>query len=330
MMLGHHGKDPTRPVAKSTAGPTRQTSRTDTNMRLKLYRAANMAAAMDAVRAELGGEALILNSRRMKDGVEVTAGVDAAPVAVVAPAMVVTPDSARPARLQWHGVPAALVAKLQQGPLPFALQLALRFTGLDLAPQAPPLMCVGPPGAGKTLAVVRLATRLVLAGQTPLIVTTDGNRAGAVEQLQAFTRLLGLDLVVADDAAAVSLALQARAGPVLIDTAGCDPFDPADHAELADIAGHARARMALVLPAGLDPQESQDIGAAFAAAGASVLIATKTDLARRLGGVLAAAGCGLALTEAGIGAGAADGLTALTPAWLADRLMQRRSGANPK
>ena len=31
MMLGHHGKDPTLPVAKSTAGPTRQTSRTDTN-----------------------------------------------------------------------------------------------------------------------------------------------------------------------------------------------------------------------------------------------------------------------------------------------------------
>ena len=30
MMLGHHGKDPTLPGAKSTAGPTRQTSRTDT------------------------------------------------------------------------------------------------------------------------------------------------------------------------------------------------------------------------------------------------------------------------------------------------------------
>ena len=31
MMLGHHGKDPTLPGAKSTAGPTRQTSRTDTD-----------------------------------------------------------------------------------------------------------------------------------------------------------------------------------------------------------------------------------------------------------------------------------------------------------
>ena len=30
MMLGHQGKDPTLPGAKSTAGPTRQTFRTDT------------------------------------------------------------------------------------------------------------------------------------------------------------------------------------------------------------------------------------------------------------------------------------------------------------
>ncbi len=36
MMLGHHGKDPTLPVAKSTAGPTRQTSRTDTERVLPL------------------------------------------------------------------------------------------------------------------------------------------------------------------------------------------------------------------------------------------------------------------------------------------------------
>ena len=95
---------------------------------------------------------------------------------------------------------------------------------------------------------------------------------------------------------------------------------------------HIMLNAAAVLPpltdavlAGLDPLESQDIGAAFMAGGASLLIATKTDIARRLGGLLAAAGAGLALTEAGIGPGAADGLTGLTPAWLADRLLHRRA-----
>ncbi len=301
-------------------------------MRLKVYHAANMAAAMDAVRAELGGDALILSTKRSRDGVEVTAGVEAAPAPelppLVAPTVAPLPALAVPDRramLEWHGVPAGLTAKLQNGPLPFALQLSLRFAKLDLAAKAPPLMCVGPPGAGKTLTIARLATRLVLAGQAPRVITTDGRRAGAVEQLQAFTRLLGLNLVVADDVAAVARALAGPSGPALIDTPGCDPFDPAAHAELAGIAARAQAYQALVLPAGLDPLESQDIGAAFMAGGASLLIATKTDIARRLGGLLAAAGAGLALTEAGIGPGAADGLTGLTPAWLADRLLHRHA-----
>jgi flagellar biosynthesis protein FlhF len=79
----------------------------------------------------------------------------------------------------------------------------------------------------------------------------------------------------------------------------------------------------LVLPAGLDPAEAADLAVAYAEAGASLLIVTRLDLARRLGSVVAAAGAArLVLTEAGIGPGAADGLVQLTPALLAGRLMQ--------
>ena len=91
------------------------------------------------------------------------------------------------------------------------------------------------------------------------------------------------------------------------------------------LAATARASVALVLPAGLEAEESADLGAAFAQAGATLLIATRVDLARRLGGILAAASAGrLALTEAGIGPGAADGLTALTPEFLAEKLLAPR------
>jgi flagellar biosynthesis protein FlhF len=79
--------------------------------------------------------------------------------------------------------------------------------------------------------------------------------------------------------------------------------------------------MVLVLPAGLDPAEAIEMAHAYAAAGANLLVATRLDLARRLGGVLAAAGAGLALTEAGVGPGAADGMLPITPAWLAARLV---------
>jgi flagellar biosynthesis protein FlhF len=51
------------------------------------------------------------------------------------------------------------------------------------------------------------------------------------------------------------------------------------------------------------------------------LIATRLDLAHRLGGVVAAAAAShLLLAEAGIGPGAADGLIPFTPSILAARL----------
>ena len=80
--------------------------------------------------------------------------------------------------------------------------------------------------------------------------------------------------------------------------------------------------MALVLAAGMDVAETTDLARAYAAAGVRLLVGTRFDIARRLGGILAAsANAGLALTEAGIGPGAADGLLPITPAWLATRLL---------
>jgi flagellar biosynthesis protein FlhF len=283
-------------------------------MRVKLYRAPRMAAAMAQIRAELGPEALILATRPVAEGVEVTAAIE--PAEPPAPPR---PDPARAAALAWHGVPEALRPALAAGPLESALAATLRFAELPLDPAAP-LLFVGPPGGGKTLTVARLATRLVLTGVTPRVFTADGQRAGAVEQLAAFTRLLGLDLVAAGSAAALSRALaRGGAGPVLIDTPGLDPFAPDQRAALAALVEAAGGTVALVLPGGLDPAEAAELAGAYRAAGARLLIATRLDLARRLGGVLAAAG-ELTLAEAGIGPGAADGLAPLTPALLAGRL----------
>jgi flagellar biosynthesis protein FlhF len=284
-------------------------------MRLKLYRAPTVAAAMAQVRAELGTDALILSTRRAGGGVEVTAALEP-----MAPAL---PDPAQLDRLRWHGVPPALAATLAHGSLEAALPSQLRFAALDLLGDSAPLLLVGPPGAGKTLTAARLATRLVMQGVTPMVISADGERAGAAEQLAAFTRLLGLMLIVAPDAVTLARALARRAvgSPVLIDGPGIDPFSPAAQAAVGTLAQTADATMALVVPAGLDPHEAADTAAAFAAAGAAMLIATRLDVARRLGGVLAAASVGLALAEAGVGPGAADGLVPMTPALLATRLL---------
>lgn len=288
-------------------------------MRLKLYRAPRMAQAMAQVRAELGEGALILATRHVGDGVEVTAALepDDEPVLPVhKPA-----DPGRIAALNFHGVPASLQSELQRGDLESALAKTFAFTSLPL--QQRPLLLVGPPGAGKTLTVARLATRLVMSGIKPLVITADGQRAGATEQLAAFTKLLGVDLIVACHPVTIGRALTRREkdAPVLIDSPGCDAFDLAQVEELSALASSSDAAIVLVLPGGLDPAEAVDIARAYAAAGARLLVATKLDLARRLGGVLAAAGTGLELTEAGVGPGAADGLLPIAPAWLAARLL---------
>jgi flagellar biosynthesis protein FlhF len=145
-----------------------------------------------------------------------------------------------------------------------------------------------------------------------------------MEQLAAFTRVLGLKLLVVNSPAALKRALAHRSGdaPVLIDSAGADPYDPIQAESLAALATAVDARIALVLPAGIDTGEAADTAAVHRGLGADFLVATKLDVVRRLGSVLAAAEAGLALAEAGTGPSAADGMVPLTPDLLARRLLQ--------
>ena len=295
-------------------------------MRLKVYQAPNTSAAMAMVRAELGPDALILASRSIDGGIEVTAAIESAPSAPDP-----LPDHARHAALRWHGLPSPLAERLASGDLASAVERELHFAPLPISSNAAPLLLVGPPGAGKTLTAARLATRFVLARQPAHVITADGRRAGAAEQLAAYTRLLGLTLIVADTPISLGRALERRPPcvPVLIDTPGLNPADAADQTFLRECHAATGGTIALVLPTGLDPADAHDIAHGFKSIGATLLIATRLDQSRRLGGILAAADTGLALTEAGIGPGAVDGLRALTPEFLAERLVERKPAAAP-
>jgi flagellar biosynthesis protein FlhF len=288
-------------------------------MHVRLYRAPAIPAAMEQVRRELGADALILATRRIADGVEVTAAVEAA-VEPPPPAI----DARRRAAFEYHRLPPGIARKLETGPLPFALSAVFRFVRLTFGPRPRPLLLVGPPGGGKTLTVARLAARLVVNGVRPLVMSADDRRAGAIEQLSAFTGVLGLGLVATSDPIELKAALAEREDnvPVLIDAPGLNAFEARERDELAILAEITNSTVALVLPAGIDAAEAADLAAAHAAGGATLLVATRLDLARRLSGVLTAAAVGLALAEAGIGPGIADGLTPLTPSFLAERLLR--------
>lgn len=303
-------------------------------MRLRVFRAPRMSEAMALLRAELGAEAVILGTRRFAGGVEVTAALEPEEPVLIPPMAAPVAAAPAPGPLAFHNLPAALALALGAGPLEAALGATLGFAPLPEARDRP-LMLVGPPGAGKTLTCAKLAARMVMRGAAPAVVTADGQRAGAAAQLAAFTGVLGLTLAVAPSPASLGKALGRRAAdqPVLVDTAGCDPFDPPQAVALRGLAMAAGADLALVLPAGLDAQEAADLARAFAALGARHLVPTRLDAARRLGAVLAAAEAGpLLLTEAGIGPEVADGLEPLSPARLAARLAAapRRGAALPR
>lgn len=291
-------------------------------MRLRTIRAPRMADAMAMLRAELGEDAVILSTRRVTGGVELTAAQE-----TEEEPLVIAPDAAAipalPPELRRHNMPPALAQRLAGAPLSTALAQEFRFAQLPLDPG--PLLLAGPPGAGKTLSAAKLATRLVLAGTPPLLVTADGRRAGAAEQLAAFARVLGLSLAVAATPAALAKALARRAPgqPVLVDMPGCDPFDAAAARRHAALADAARGTTVLVLPAGLDAEEAAETARAFHLLGCRHLLPTRLDATRRLGGVLAAAAAAdLALTEAGTGQDVATGLTRLEAEWLAQRMTE--------
>lgn len=289
-------------------------------MRLKVFRAAAVSEAMRQVRGELGPDALILSTRKVGDGVEVTACLEAQ----AAPALP-TPDPVQARIMAWHGLPRELAEGLSVGPLAAALGNFVRFTRLDLAAVGRPMMFAGPPGAGKTLTVVRLAARLVMAGRAPQIICADGQRAGATEQIACFADVLGVPVCMAEGPVEVARAVARRRGaaPVLIDTAGADLFNADERGQIAAMAAAAQAEIVAVLPAGLDPFEAGDLAAALVAAGAKTLAITRLDTARRLGAVITAARAGLALAEAGISPSAADGMVPLTAAFLAERLSRQ-------
>ncbi len=278
-------------------------------MRIKLFQAANMAEAMRRVRAELGEDALILGHRRVAGGVEITAALEPViELALEQPAAhpVVPPEIAAPPE-DWLG---SMTRRAK----------ALHYGALDWAK---PVMLVGTPGAGKTLTAAKLAARLVQQGSAPMVITADNDRAGAAEQLAAFTRILELDLVVAENPLMMARTLASRRNgqKAIIDMAGCNPHDAAAIEALVTHAVAADANLVWVLAAGLDSEDAAELGQAFAGLGAKQMIPTKLDLTRRLESVLRAAEAGdFILTDAGIGSGIIDGIINLQARHLVERI----------
>jgi len=150
---------------------------------------------------------------------------------------------------------------------------------------------VGPTGAGKTTTIGKLATRWSMqhGSQDLALVSTDGYRVGARDQLMTYSRLLGAPLHTANSGDELAQALERLKSKklVLIDTAGVGPRDVRLKEQLTALKlGAARARVYLTLPAHGEANALDEAVRSFANLTPDACILTKVDEAASLGAVL--------------------------------------------
>jgi flagellar biosynthesis protein FlhF len=205
-----------------------------------------------------------------------------------------------------------MAASFQYAPLPLDQEM---FT----------IMLVGPPGTGKTMTIAKMASQAVMDKKKPIVITTDNKRAGGVEQLEAFTSILGLTLHIADNRGELWRLLQEHAphSRILIDTGGVNPFNASDVRELSEYIKLDRSiEPVLVTAAGSDAGEADDMARAFAPLGVRRILITRIDAARRYGSVLTAAHSGkFAFSHASNSSRIIGEFTMLDPAMLTELLL---------
>ncbi len=200
-------------------------------MRIKTITAENMADALRIIRDQLGPEALILGTRKVKNGqgqatLEITAAVTDEPeapiptppalAAVLADAKPATPPPSLPAvlpapavnlaqTLAAHGLPpefaerllTALPALRQAGfsepeGLDMLLTKLLPLKSLaDLLPKGRIHVFVGPTGAGKTTLISKLAVQARQTGTSVGLMSLDDQKIAGFEPLAVTAEALG-------------------------------------------------------------------------------------------------------------------------------------------
>lgn len=316
-------------------------------MRLKTYSAPTMSEAMELVRLEMGDDAVIVSTQKGADGqgARVVAAIEELPIDEAA--ICERPEDEKidvvatiRQALTYHGAPSRLIDRLvdaaddlnEEDPIiafAGAVDASFVFEPLAEPNEGRLTMLVGPPGVGKTITTAKLAARAALSSQPVEVITTDTRRAGGVEQLEAFTRILDLNLKTADTVKELGEVVKALRGSngassaqIIIDTQGTNPFSDTEMDHLKELIKVSGAEPVLVLAAGGDAFEMADTAASFAAIGVKRLLLTRLDIARRLGGILAAADAArMAFCNVSITPHVSDGLSPINPVSLARLIM---------
>lgn len=315
-------------------------------MKLKIYTGRDVKAAMAKVRDDLGDDAIIINvDENAPGGVRISAAFE--PPILPAEDADDVPDTPAPiaapftpkalaTSLRFHGLPGPLAEKVTEGALlsdaeslddalAAGLETVLSFSGFAHQP-AKPLLLVGPPGAGKTTAIAKLAADARMRGQNVQVYSTDLMRSAGVAQLELLCEKLDLMVTTADSAQELRYLLHQKsdAGVQIIDTTGVNAYSLDDAQRIARFAAQSGAEPIFVLPAGLDGLEAAEQAHVFSSLGVKRMLVTRLDGARRFAGIVTALYKGR-MSLAGLSASpfVADSFINATPLTLARFLLSK-------
>ena len=272
------------------------------------YTAQSLDRALSRVKRELGADAVILSSRQLAGGgafeVRALAAEDATDFQQPVPASKnasllerllirngLDPQIARLFAVSAPGQPRTL-REATEG-LARSLADHVAFAAPDLDAPRKHLALVGPTGVGKTTTLAKIAAEAALIRQRAVgIISLDGYRIGAVQQVEQYADLIGVPLEVASDVSSFRRALRrlADAEVVLIDTAGRAPRDKAALGELAEIlhSSDVEVEVTLCMNAASRKMELEDAVERHAVLLPKTLTITKLDEALQYDAIVSA------------------------------------------
>jgi flagellar biosynthesis protein FlhF len=187
-------------------------------------------------------------------------------------------------------IPAELDPQRARGLLLGQLAKSLRISEDDPIEGGGVVALVGPTGVGKTTTLAKLAARYAAqhSARDIALVTTDGFRVGAREQLFTYGRLLGMPVIEVANPNELGDTLD-RLGDyrlVLVDTAGLSHRDLALGAQLSALARLKHVNTQLVLPANTHADDLDEVVRRFSIAKPRGVVLSKVDETGRLGAAL--------------------------------------------
>lgn len=160
----------------------------------------------------------------------------------------------------------------------------------DIIDQGGVFALVGPTGVGKTTTTAKLAARCVVryGAERLALLTTDGYRIGAHEQLRIYGRILGVPVHVVRDSDDLrrSLVELRDKHMILIDTVGMSQRDRMVAEQAAMLTRAGEVKRLLLLNAGSRGDTLDDVVRAYSGEDLAGCILTKVDEAASLGPAL--------------------------------------------